>query len=75
MIVDYPAINVDDLDDEAQPYAQAINWQNETIGKTHAMILEMWELFQKVKPLMDSMPMMPTGLAMPPLNNRLPGRR
>lgn len=64
--VKFPVMPTDFDDDGLNMFAQAINWQNETVAQTHAMVRELWEVFAQLKPLLGAMPMMGGKLPLPP---------
>jgi hypothetical protein len=60
-------------EDYPKELAQVINWQCEMLTKQHEMITEMYQVFQALKPLVESIPLsllgptvMPGGPIMPP---------
>lgn len=55
--VQYAAMATDWDDEYARQLAELMNWQSEVIVKTHAMVLEMWGVFNQLKPLVESMPL------------------
>lgn len=71
--ITFPIMPTDHDDEYANMLAQAVNWQNETLAVTHHMVTEMYGVFAKLKPLVDSMPTLPAGMTLPGMPGMPPG--
>jgi hypothetical protein len=76
--VDFPYLPLDTDESaealEANRFLQMLNWQAERIAQMHAMVTEMYQIFEKLKPLVDGMPSMPMGMPMLPPMGGMPRR-